>query len=214
MNKIFQIGFNKCATTSLSHLFEECSVPSLRSVHWDSGHLARRILSNHRDGLPLLQGYEDAVFFSDMEAFYREDGRLRWVFIPEILFRELDRQYPGSKFILNVRDVDAWIASRLRHSTMFDEQGNRYEDESRRRMYFDQHMECFGLSREQVVQKWRDDFESHVAQVKEHFEGRGDLLVYDIDRDGLGKMLDFFRGDLSFSVDRLPRKYENGVWDA
>jgi hypothetical protein len=211
MNKIFQIGFNKCATTSLEYLFAEHG--NIRTVHWDYGNLARRIFANHLSQQPLLSGYEDVAFFSDMEAFYRKGDKLEWIFIPELFFKELDQQYPDSKFILNIRNVDDWIASRLRHTTLFDEYGHKHEDESKRRMYVEQHMECFGLSREQVIQKWRDDFESHVSNVVAYFEGRNDLLVFDINHDRMDKIKAFFNGQISFNVDRLPRKYENGVWD-
>lgn len=36
-----------------------------------------------------------------------------------IFYRELDLRYPGSKFILTIRDVDPWLVSLRRHFTRF-----------------------------------------------------------------------------------------------
>ena len=63
VNKIFQIGFNKCATRSLAYLFHMNGVPS---VHWDRGMLSRRMEENYSHGENLMDGYEDFTFYSDM----------------------------------------------------------------------------------------------------------------------------------------------------
>ena len=45
MIKIFQIGFNKCATVSLHKFFES---NGLKSIHWDKGRLAKTIYKNSK----------------------------------------------------------------------------------------------------------------------------------------------------------------------
>ena len=54
------------------------------------------------DGRPLLEDIEDADAYSDILALSTN-------------FDVLDRQYPGSKFILTTRDLDDWLDSRTRH---------------------------------------------------------------------------------------------------
>ena len=54
------------------------------------------------DGRPLLDDLEEADAYSDILALSTN-------------FDVLDRQYPGSKFILTDRDLDDWLDSRTRH---------------------------------------------------------------------------------------------------
>lgn len=84
--KVFVVGFNKSASTSFHALFEALGRPSYHGVEW-----------RKHDDLMLLRKYD---CFSDG--------------IPRDL-AELDRLFPGSKFILNVRDLESWIYSRLAH---------------------------------------------------------------------------------------------------
>jgi hypothetical protein len=44
--KIFQIGFNKCGTSTIHHYLRANGV---RSVHWDDGRLAQRMFANLAD---------------------------------------------------------------------------------------------------------------------------------------------------------------------
>jgi hypothetical protein len=159
VNKIFQIGFNKCGTKSI-HRF--LSGNGLRSVHWDGGNLAKKIHDNHMNGRSLLQGYEHFDCFTDME-----DVDLG-LYIPVLYFKELDRQYPGSKFILNIRPVENWITSRLNH-----------------RDYIEVSMRTLGMDREEVIEHWRSQWHQHIHSVKEFFKNRpDDLLVFDIETEG------------------------------
>lgn len=84
--KIFSIGFNKTGTSSLHALFLQLGYPSYHGVSW-------RSCCNHK----LLTAYD---CFSD--------GK------PDDLSK-LDAMFPGSKFILQVRDLESWIYSRLAH---------------------------------------------------------------------------------------------------
>ena len=84
--KVFVIGFNKCASSSLHTLFKSLGLPSFHGPKW-----------RMHDDLSFLQKYD---CFSDG--------------IPRDL-AELDRLFPGSKYILNVRDLKSWVFSRLSH---------------------------------------------------------------------------------------------------
>jgi hypothetical protein len=163
--KIFQIGFNKCGTVSLHKFFLD---NGLKSIHWDNGNLAKRINQNYLKGLPLLKGYEDYDCFTDMEC-QKEN-----IFIYLSLFRELDRQYPGSKFILNVRDKSDWIKSRIKH-----------------RDYLSVYQKITSLDSNGVIKLWETEWDRHLEEVKNYFENReSDLLIFDIESD-VQKLFEF-----------------------
>jgi len=82
--KVFAVGFNKCGTTSMHVLFESLGLSSYHGTKW-----------RNCDDLTLLRAYD---CFSDD--------------IPTDLAK-LDRMFPNSKFILQVRKLDAWVYSRL-----------------------------------------------------------------------------------------------------
>lgn len=84
-SKIFCIGFNRTGTTSLHTLFQREGFRSYHGTAW--------------------RGMREALLVR-YDCF--SDGR------PDD-FRELDRRYPRSQFILNVRDLDTWLRSRLDH---------------------------------------------------------------------------------------------------
>lgn len=90
--KVFVIGFNKSATSSLHEVFRALGKPSYhegtgRRGKWRSG-----------DDHKLLQTYD---CFSDG---------------PPGDVDKLDKMFPNSKFILQVRDLESWVYSRLAHS--------------------------------------------------------------------------------------------------
>jgi len=84
--KVFAVGFNKSGTTSLHTLFQSRGLLSYHGLKWKGC-----------DDLRLLRSYD---CFSDG--------------IPKDLAK-LDRLFPGSKFILQVRDLNSWLYSRLAH---------------------------------------------------------------------------------------------------
>src|SRR5262245_6163956 len=106
--RIFLIGFNKCGTTTIHRYFV---ANGIKSIHWYKGRLARRIFCNIARGDPLLTGYESFEAFTDMEyldhhgAYHLEAYKL---------FPYFAVQYPDSTFVLNIRDRESWIRSRLR----------------------------------------------------------------------------------------------------
>lgn len=84
--KIFAIGFNKSATSSLHALFHEIGRPSYHGVDWQH-------LENHG----VLKKYD---CFSDGTPTD---------------IAKLDGMFPNSKYIMQVRDLRTWIISRLEH---------------------------------------------------------------------------------------------------
>jgi hypothetical protein len=145
--KIFQIGFNRCGTRTIHEYFRANGVAS---VHWNSGRLATRMFKNLADGHTLLAGYESYDAFTDMEFL---DGK-RYL-AGYKLFAELAQQYPDAVFILNTRDREAWIRSRLAHRN--GEYAARFKS-------------CLGIdSDERLADAWRADWDEHHERVVRYF---------------------------------------------
>lgn len=217
INKIFQIGFNKCGTTSLYRLFKETATPRVNAIHWHEGRLAYTIKQNIDCGIPALSSYEHISFFSDMECLYIDStsNEVKLLFAHLEFFDVLDRHYPGSKFILNTRPLDSWLLSRLRHVVGWEPIRDGCAVRMKERIPYERlSIEAYGLSsREELVNKWRDDWHRHHQAVFQHFAGRSrDLLVFDIERDPLTKLKDFFAPyGLEFSTDALPRDNQTSL---
>lgn len=150
MSKIFCIGFHKTGTSSLGAALAQLGYRVKGPVRTRDPHIAERLL---KVTLPLVERYD---------AF--QDNP--W----PILFRTLDERFPGSKFILTVRDPDAWLKSVVAHF------GTRTTP-MRQLIYG---AGC-PLGHEAV---YRDRFLKHEREVLEHFRDRPqDLLLLDLKQD-------------------------------
>ena len=194
MPRIFQIGFNRCGTTSF-HLFFEQN--GLRSIHWGRGSVAAGIEASMIEGKPLLHYVDGFQVYCDME-FMREDHAGKHITrrpfrkLYEALgedkisrpvyaytyFEELDKQYPGSRFILNTRKVEGWIRSRRR----FLDIGYN----------FCSHGDGVHGTQDELEGCWRDHWRDHVSSVRGYFSDKpGSLLEYDIHSDDPSQISDF-----------------------
>ena len=148
--KIFQIGFNKCGTSTI-HRFLRAN--GVKCVHWDDGRLARRMFANLANGDNLMAGYEDFDAFTDMEYVDRFGTLLEGY----KLFPYLAAQYPDAVFILNTRDREAWIRSRLAW---------RGDYAARHRAYYNV------ASNEELADVWRAEWDRHHSRVTKYFAGK------------------------------------------
>jgi len=170
--KVFQVGFNKCGTRSLCQLFKQSGYDS---VHYQKGRLAKKILQNFLRSRDILSGINKHTFYSDLECAYGSRGVPIYAYL---LYKEIYYQYPNSKFILNVRPIDDWIRSRLRHSN------RKYVRFCKKRLK---------LNKGEVVEEWKNHFHKHIEDVIGFFIDKPDrLLVYDISTDNPDKIINFF----------------------
>lgn len=167
--KIFQIGFNELASGALQSFMEE---QGYRTVHWDSGRLASRMMDNFQNGEPLLSGYDDYDCYLDMENVDRN------IYANLIFYPLLDLQYPGSKFILNTGSMEEWLRAR-----------------ERKPQYLERFMRATGMSttRRGVIERWRRDWVRHHESVLTYFGNRvgKDLLVLHMEDDEPMKLFVF-----------------------
>ena len=194
--KIFQIGFNRCGTRTI---FKYLCANGLKGIHYDKGRLAKRIVENYERGRNLIAGYEKFDMFSDMEWLDRNRCLEAYK-----LFPQLAEQFPNAVFILNTRDREDWIRSRLKH-----QDGH----------YALLHKICFKLdSDEELIEHWRKDWDSHHARVTQFFSGKSHrFFVCRIETD-LPHLLDQMLPELaldplSYSIENRKKPYKKpGLW--
>jgi hypothetical protein len=149
--RVFGIGLNKTGTSSLH---EALGLLGYESLHWGGPAIRQLVEASLQAGDPLLSRLDQRFdAFSDIEALSTS-------------FELLDRQYPGSTFILTIRPVDDWVDSRRRHveANQARQAEGTYE----------------GGFLTVDEQAWRAQWTDHVERVRTYFAGRDDFLEIDL----------------------------------
>jgi hypothetical protein len=158
---VLGIGLPKTGTLTLAKALDRLG---WRALH-DHNRGKRMVQRNRESGLPLLAGKHRFTAFSDNP----------W---PQV-YREIDAQYPGTLFIYTVREMEAWLKSRIKHA-----ERNRRNPRYR------------GGWTKVNVEKATQRYVTHDAEVRDYFAGREgvDFLVMDIckpDGDRWGPLCKF-----------------------
>lgn len=169
-NKVFGIGWAKTGTTTLGQCF--------------------KILGfNHQtQDLSLVSGIKDGDLSKIIELAEGKDTFEDWPWI--ILYKELDKAFPGSKFILTRRDSNKWVES---YKNMLTKQGEAPAELNEIRTVL------YGLNfphvkEEELIER----YERHFADVKEYFSERpNDLLIVNwSEGDGWNELCAFLEKDV------------------
>ncbi len=198
--RIFAIGFNKCGTRSLFQFFKKNGIPS---VHYDGGRIAGSMFRHFNNARPLIDiRYRKKVFFADMENIYQPGSPL---YAGQYFYQLLAREYPNSVFILNTRDKEKWLKSRILH-----ENGH----------YLQYLANKLGLTKPQVVQGWSQEWDDHHQAVQDYFRNKPNrLLVFNIEKDPISKVVKFFKNNYHLQakyyhhVGKSTQKYDSGFLD-
>lgn len=141
--KVFAVGFNKSGTSSLHALFESLGLRSYHGVKW-------------RD-------CDDMKLFHSYTCF--SDG-------PPKNLEKLDRIFPKSKFILQTRELDKWVYSRLAHIERAKKTVNGYK------------VYPIWDNTEYSIKAWIKERQAYHLYVLSYFAERpSDLLVINFIRD-------------------------------
>ncbi len=162
---VFGIGLNKTGTISLH---EALTTLGYRSLHWGGPRVRLLIEAARDEGRPLVSDFPDHDAFSDIWRLSEN-------------FALLDQQYPGSRFVLTTRPIDAWLTSRRLHV-------ERNRERRAEGTYTGDFLDI-------EPERWREEYELHHARVQAHFAGRSDLLVMDITRGDGYELLCPFLGE-------------------
>ena len=156
--KVVGVGLGRTGTNSLCEALNHLGIPT---KHFP-GPLTRDHLLSGRKHLAVLKDYQ---------------GIANGTGVP---FRRIDREYPGSKFVITTRrDRNAWLESKRRYAALELEHWPRYDAERR---------ESKRVIREQVYGSfefdaavWLESYERHMQAVLDYFADRpSSLLVMDI----------------------------------
>ena len=150
MNKVFGIGWAKTGTTTLASCF--------------------KILGyNHQtQDLKLTLDLEKNDFSRIFASVDAHDTFEDWPWL--LLYKELDTQYPNSKFIMTTREQTGWVKS---YKNMLKTQGKAsgHMNKIRTILYS---LPFPNVTEEQLIAR----YDKHVADVKEYFKDRpNDLLI-------------------------------------
>ena len=198
--RIFGIGLHKTATNSLCAAL---NILGLDAAHWRTPRIARNIWEEMSIDTP-AKGHHGIRSSRTLEEHYAT------VDLPiALMYKELDWSYPGSKFILTVRDEHKWLESVRNH---WDRDINPW------RASWDN--DCF-THRVHTLLYGRKEFDAdiflaryrrHNVEVKEYFRKNlpGKLLVMNVDRgDGWQKLCEFLDKRVP-SVD-YPKEFVTGT---
>lgn len=161
--KVFGLGLSRTGTTSLN---KALNLLGIRSVHGPSDSVTQREIMDGKVKLSILEEY-DAITDIPMALYYKD----------------LDIVYPGSKFIITIRDVDDWLTSMQKHYEIRKlTPWNRF---IRACAYG-----CIGFNRD----RHRIAYSQHVENVTRYFEGRNDLLIMNVcSGDGWQNLCEFLK---------------------
>jgi hypothetical protein len=150
--KIFGIGLSKTGTSSLAQALQRLGFRTKDCMG------ARRYIAGDLSSL-------------DMDTVLAHDA-LTDTPIPSF-YRELDARFPGSKFILTVREREGWLASCRKQ---FNERSAATQSDAHRRIFED----LYGTNVFDA-QRFAAGYERFVAGVMDYFGERpADLLVLDV----------------------------------
>lgn len=150
--KIFGIGLSKTGTTSLAGALE--------------------VLGYRTRDYPGITSYEPGKLTSIDAQVLAQHEALTDTPVPSF-YRELDQHYPGAKFVLTVRDMDAWLLSCKKQ---FTAKLAEKQNDAHNRLFID----LYGTA---VFDEelFRRGYQRFVAGVVEYFAQRpADLLVLDV----------------------------------
>lgn len=179
--KIFGIGLSRTGTTSL-HLALVCMGKA--SIHYPEFAVSRWMHGDFKQDT--LSDFDSC---SDIPA--------------AIYFRELDKRYPGSKFILTTRDEQSWIAST-------QEWWEKSSPSNKNTLFRDMvRLAAYGStahSNDRFLQRYRQ----HLRQVRNYFSLRPhSFLELDIsEKDKWGKLSTFLnlpKPNIAYPHIRSPR---------
>lgn len=183
--RVFAIGLNKTATSSLGLAFQRLGYTLFEGPM--EFHLAvQKALDENREPLYYLSDY---TAFEDIfvPMGYTGPHAARWASLEfkESIIRAMHKKYPKAHFILNLRkDIDAWIDSRTKHV-----ERNRNNKEYINRDYKWIDIDAYA---------WRREYEEHHAMVSRLSRELGfPLLEFDICAgDGYEKLCPFINKDI------------------
>ena len=190
--KVFGIGLSKTGTTSLA---KALNILGIRSIHFPHDDQTLAELQRGEYRLSILSEYQ-GVTDTPVAPF----------------FAQLDQAWPGSKFILTVRDKGSWLRSAAAHWHNMRE--GRPASDPAFLAFVDFINACVYGCIYFSAGRFSYAYDTHVRQVVEYFAHRpDDLLVLDICSGGAGwsELCGFLGVPVPEKI-RFPHEYRTVQW--
>jgi hypothetical protein len=157
--KVFCVGFHKTGTKSLAVALRALGYRVIGASGVNDPDIGHNVLPMAYDLVEKYDAFQDNPW--------------------PIIYKELDAKYPGSKFILMIRNPESWIKSQVRHF-------GRKETPMRKWIYG---VGCPKGNENIYIKRFQD----HNKEVRNYFQNRPqDLLVMDLaNGDGWDKLCPF-----------------------
>ena len=147
--KVFCIGFHKTGTTSLRLALELLGYRVTGPNATKDPDIAEKVYDMADELVAQYDAFQDNPW--------------------PVLYREMDRRYPSSKFILTMRNADSWIASQVKDFGL--------RETPMRRWIYGEDAGCPEGNEAVYVAR----YERHNREVQEYFRDRpDDLLILDL----------------------------------
>ncbi|HEX8475252.1 MAG TPA: sulfotransferase [Pyrinomonadaceae bacterium] len=182
--KVFGLGLSKTGTSSLT---EALNLLGVKAIHYPHDEATYEELSGGNYRLSLLKEFQ-AVTDMPVAPFYAQ----------------FDALYPESKFVLTLREKEAWLRSCEMHWRLMSEWWHNFPQFKKFHEFISACVYgTHGFNRE----RFSFVYDTHVRNVREYFkERRGDLLLMDIcGGDGWEKLCAF----LGVAVPNAPFPHAN-----
>lgn len=177
--KFILLGFPKSGTSSFQYLFEQMGY---NSGHWVYKDEYIGVMINHADtkDVKLFTYLKELDCITQMDVCVSQDINF-WHQITHL--EKIKKQYPNTKFILNVRDkfkvlnsMKNWINN---DKSYFD-----------RILEFNNIVEYVGKTKEDKILNWIED---HHENVRSLFKENKNFIEYNIETDSIEKLRDFIK---------------------
>ncbi len=168
--KVFGLGLSKTGTTSLG---DALNLLGIKTIHYPFDSNTYNELRSGNYNLSILKKYQ-AIVDTPVAPFYAQ----------------LDKVFPGSKFILTVREIESWLRSIKKHREVMGKRKSSNPDFERFREFMGAVVYgSLGFNED----RYRFVYETHLKNVLNYFENRpDDLMVIDICKgEGWGHLCSF-----------------------
>ena len=155
--KVFGLGLSKTGTSSLT---EALNILGLKSIHYPHDEQTLVELKKERYRLSILKEYQS---ITDLPA------------VP--FYTQFDKVYPGSKFILTVRELSEWLRSCEMHWQLIAEWLDNFPQFKKSHEFFSSRV-YGGLTFDR--DRFANVYQEHERTVQNYFRGREDFLILDI----------------------------------
>lgn len=160
--KVFGVGLSRTGTNSLT---EALHVLGFNVIHYPVDQATLETLKRGDACFPFLENCDG---ITDITA------------VP--YYEDLDQQWPGSKFVLTVREEDSWLRSCRAHWASVSTLSPRKDEQDIVHLEIQRFLEAAVYASYQFnEERFRRVYRRHVQNVTNYFEGRKhDLLVLNV----------------------------------